>query len=393
VTRKAAPSRAALAITLGWAAFALACASTTPNPAPEATAEMPEATAEIPEATAEVPEAAEDLATEPTPAAPVVSSADAKRFRDALEYSHAHSGRVLLVIQGNRVVLAAARAGSDPHRPHSLENASESFWGVVAAAAAEDGLLDLDEKVSDTLPSFAGDRWGREMRVRHLLHYTSGLESGAIRRAGAPDGRVLLALEMVSPPGDRFQYGPSHLRVFTEVLRRKLEAQGRDPDPVRYLEERILAPVGASVSAWERDTNGAADPSGGASLTAYDWARFGMLLRGKGSAASKRVLAPEPFDAILAGSSVNPGFGHALWLNPARPDNGAVSSWSVRNPVRSFYPGGLPDLSVAAGAGNQRLYVIPSLDLVVVRFGQEDRRFRDEELLRRLVQGATQPTS
>ena len=47
---------------------------------------------------------------------------------------------------------------------------------------------------------------------------------------------------------------------------------------------------------------------------------------------------------------------------------------------------GLEDVYMAAGAGNQRLYIIPTLDMVVVRqaqFGSWD----DREFLSRLILG------
>jgi hypothetical protein len=43
---------------------------------------------------------------------------------------------------------------------------------------------------------------------------------------------------------------------------------------------------------------------------------------------------------------------------------------------------------MAAGAGQQRLYIVPSLNLVVVRQG-ESSGFRDSEFLARLLHGRT----
>ena len=45
---------------------------------------------------------------------------------------------------------------------------------------------------------------------------------------------------------------------------------------------------------------------------------------------------------------------------------------------------GPDDLVAAAGHNDQRLYVIPSKDLVIVRLGNGHRRFKDAELLRRV---------
>lgn len=311
-------------------------------------------------APAPVPEAAsEAVAPPPVP----------ERFAEAVAYSAAHGGRVLLVVERGQRVVASAQNGGDLRAPHALYGGSDGFWGVVAVAAEEDGLLALDEPVAATLPDFPS---AGEISLRQLLDFTSGLESGA---AGADD---VLALELVAKPGERFQYGPSHLLVFREVLSRKLARAGQDPDPVHYLERRVLAPIGARLAGWEDD---------GASMAAADWARFGALLLSRGRIGDQEVVTPERIEACFQGSPANPTFGLGLWLN-ASSRRLIGARWGGREPRPPFYPEGLPDLIVASGAGNQRLYVIPSLETVVVRFGARDRRFRDEDMLARLVSAA-----
>ena len=190
------------------------------------------------------------------------------RFEPVLAYSNQHGGGVLLVIERGETVVESGPAGANPREPHPLHGASDAFWGVVAVAAEEDGILDLDELVTTTLPEFAGPRGRGDITLRQLLSFTSGLESGAGPARG--HAQHLLQLEMVTTPGERFQYGPSHLRVFAAVLGKKLADAGEDPDPVRYLEARILDPIGARIAGWARDAAGVADPGDGASMVARD---------------------------------------------------------------------------------------------------------------------------
>jgi CubicO group peptidase (beta-lactamase class C family) len=309
------------------------------------------------------------------------------RYQLAAEYSAARSGHVLLILQAEEVVLEAGQNGHRAEEPHPLYSASESFWGLLAMAADSDGLLDIDEPVSFTIGEFEGHPWKRDMRIRQLLHGTSGLEPGV--RALRPDETPNLyeraiALDMVSRPGERFQYGSGQLFVFAEVLRRKLAS--RSADPLDYLKERILDPIGLAVADWDRDDAGNPDVAFGAKLSAREWAKLGILLKNRGMWQGRTAVGAEAVAAVLQGSAASPEYGLALWRNVPRET--AEADRSAAGPDRTFYPDGLPDMVVAAGVGNQRLYVIPSLDLVVVRFGEVDRHWRDQEFMRRLVDGA-----
>ena len=91
------------------------------------------------------------------------------------------------------------------------------------------------------------------------------------------------------------------------------------------------------------------------------------------------MLDAEGIEACLRSGDVQARFGLTFWLN-ARQSNPAHSRRSTADQA-AIYPEGLEDLVMAAGAGNQRLYVIPSLNLVVARFGEDDRGWRDPDFL------------
>jgi len=55
----------------------------------------------------------------------------------------------------------------------------KSFWGLVAYATATDGLLDLDEKVTDTITEWKSDPGKNGITIRQLMNLTSGVESEA----------------------------------------------------------------------------------------------------------------------------------------------------------------------------------------------------------------------
>jgi len=301
-------------------------------------------------------------------------------YAEAAEYSARHGGLALVVIEGHRVALAIGQNGHRIDEAHPLHGASESFWGPVAVAAERDALIDLDEPVAVTIEEWADVRWKNEMRVRQLLEYTSGLESGVwplLQDDPANHYERAITLEMVAAPGERFQVGPSHLAVFGEVLRRKLAPEGSDA--LAYLERQILGPIGLKIASWQRDAAGNPDLANGARMTASEWAKFGVLIRDRGSWNGEIVLDAEGIEACLRRGEVQPRFGLTFWLNARQPD--AANSRGATAGQTAVYHEGLEDLVMAAGAGNQRLYVIPSLNLVIARFGENDRDWRDPDFL------------
>ncbi len=319
--------------------------------------------------------------------APAIENA---AYAEAAAYSARHGGLALVVIEGDRVALALGQNGHPVDEAHPLHGASESFWGPAAVAAERDGWLDLDERVADTIGEWAGLRGKRDVRVRQLLEYTSGLESGVwplLRERPTNHYARALALEMIAAPGERFQVGPSHLAVFGELLRRKLAAAGLDA--LGYLDQRILRPIGLEIAGWQRDATGNPELANGARMTAREWAKFGVLIRDRGDWDGQRVIDAEAIEACLSPGEIEPRFGLTIWLGGREPDPTRASDAS--GPEAAARGRAPADLAMAAGAGNQRLYVIPSLELVVARFGRDDREWRDPDFIALITAAAASP--
>jgi CubicO group peptidase (beta-lactamase class C family) len=288
----------------------------------------------------------------------------------ALEYSRAMNGQALLVMQNGQVLLEDNHNGYDG-KPHLLASGTKSFWGVAAVAAQEDGLLNLEERVSDTITEWKSDPRKATVTIRQLLTLTSGLEGGTI-------GRVLSYVDairapMTADPGTKFQYGPNPYQVFGELLKRKTKTS-----PVEYLKARVLNKIGLQVGAWRMNADGNPNLPSGAFLTAREWAKFGEFIRLNGQG----IVRPASLELMFEGTKVNPGYGLTWWLN--RP--GGYGSSDARNAERATTPPTnlAQDLVFAAGAGKQRLFVLKSLGLTIVRFG-EDSKFEDEAFFQRLL--------
>jgi CubicO group peptidase (beta-lactamase class C family) len=190
-------------------------------------------------------------------------------------------------------------------------------------------------------------------------------------------------------PGATFQYGPSCYYVLGEIMKRKLAA--RNQTPLDYLKQRILDPIGVKVGDWVHDASGNPHIPNGAHLTAHNWGKYGQWLLQGGEWNGKQIVKKELLHELVKPSAANPGHGLALWLNQPG-GQGAVGVAGQKSELDDkagwIYRGGHSDLFAALGAGKCRMYIIPSLEMVVVR--QADRkadRFEDNTFLSLLLTG------
>jgi len=305
------------------------------------------------------------------------AAADA-RFAAAAELSRKSGGIAMLVMLDGKVVFEDYPNGGAPTRATELASGTKSFSGILALCAVEDGWLKLDEKIADTLTEWRDDPQRSDITVRQLLTLTSGIPGGesALRTGGVPKYAEAVAVEAVAEPGKRFSYGPNPFQVFGEFLRRKLAPRGETV--WQYLSRRILQPLGLESMRWRGSALGQPQLPSGAGLSARDWAKFGESIR----LDAKGILPPGKLAECFIGTTANPGYGLTWWL-PVKGQLGAIPR-TVSGPW-------LPEQTwMAAGAGGQRLVVVPSLQLVAVRLapvrGENEAPFNDRNWLRALLE-------
>lgn len=325
----------------------------------------------------------------------------AANCRNAAEYSRRLGGKSMLVILRGQMLCEDYAAGAGPERSYRLASGTKSFWGVLALAAVDDGLFELDDPVSATITEWRNDPNKSRIKVRQLLDFTSGLDPATDTLQGRPGQSdkfaAVLGIRGKDAPGHSFAYGPSHLFAFGVYLQRKLAAAGKNPDPLRYLESRILEPIGLEIGSWQKDGAGNPIMPAGAHVTAREWAKFGQLIDNGGLWQGRQIISPGLMRQLSEGSQANPAYGLTFWLNRGSPssqsadivDANATDRHRRKSDQGFIYSAGPRDLIMAAGQGKQRLYIIPSLHLVVVRQGEGGKGWRDSEFLASLLEGTT----
>ena len=189
----------------------------------------------------------------------------------------------------------------------------------------------------------------------------------------------------VAEPGSAFIYGPSHLQIFSELLRRKLNERAT----TRYIEARVLNRLGLGRLNYKKDAHGNPLLATGFELTAREWARLGELVLGRGNYRGRQIVPADLLRQALTGSQANPSYGLTFWLNQEAPIGREADMERMLDlPWESARWTGVcicqdapADMVVALGSGYQRLFVIPSLKALIVRQGS-NARFSDAYFLR-----------
>lgn len=224
---------------------------------------------------------------------------------------------------------------------YDIFSAQKSVASTLIGIAREKGLLKLDDKVSQYLPvgwSNAGPADEAKITIENLITMTSGLDPRTLRK--------------VAEPGTVFAYNTAAYQKTRPLLEK---AAGKDINTITR--EWLFGPIGVSERTnWAVRPKAETDPTGdvpwGLSMTARDMARFGLVSQHRGLWASKQLVSRSWYEEAWASSNVERDYGYLWWLMGKRNIAGAPDDWVA-----------------ALGAMDQKIYVVPSLDLVVIRQG------------------------
>ena len=219
-----------------------------------------------------------------------------------------------------------------------------------------------------------GDDSRREITMADLLHMTTATHWS--EATGDPLSPILkmtyhsrdmaaYAAEQKSEgePGSKFQYNSGSSLILSRLL---LERLGNDTEAyLRFPREKLFAPTGMASAIIAPDASGTLNGGFGASATARDWLRFGLLYLHDGKSGSQQVL-PEGWvkaSTVTQPASAERGYGLHVWVNQPFEKDGSVQLPRPRLPI---------DTLLMNGQFGQLVAVVPSRNLVIVRLGQSN---------------------
>ena len=302
-------------------------------------------------------------------------------FDAAVAYSVAREGITFLLMRREQIVFESYARGCDANTANEIGSGTKSFSGVMAAAAVQDGLLTLDEPCANTISAWRSDPARKKITIRNLLSLESGLEAGRVGEPTTYESALSAAVECEA--GTKFRYGPIPFAIFGAILQRKLAAHGRNPNPLAYLRERVLDPEGMAIGGWQAGEDGNPLLQNTARFTAREWAKFGrFVLRGGNGRVDPAALRDN-----FRVSKANPGYALTWWLlRPGVIGVGTIMPIYAAADLLRF------DIRMSAGGGDQRMYLVPAHDLLVVRQAAPALRhngppYSDADFMRLVLQG------
>ncbi len=310
------------------------------------------------------------------------------------DYSKQKGGAAVLIMQNGQIIFENYHNGANENTATHIQSGTKGFFAAVVALSMQEGhISSYEENVSETITEWQNTTLHpgkKQIKIKHLVSLTSGISQdldyiwGANPLATNIYDYVVHNLSLTTAPGTRFQYGPSHYYVFAVFLKRKLQQAGINQDPLQYLETRLLQKIGLTYSNWIYDQSGNPHIPNGCHITPRNWVKYGQFLLQKGKWNNQQIIREDLMNDLFIPKASNTGHGVFLWLNNQNGD--ATSAGMPSVPPGSagglIYYNGYTDIIGALGAGKNRLYIIPSLNAVIVRQSVDDTAdFSDNEFL------------
>ena len=297
----------------------------------------------------------------------------------------------LVVVKGDELLYEQYFNGFNGHAQHIWFSMSKSLTSSALGLLVQQGKVDLSASPARYIPELKGSGFER-VTVQHVLdmassidlketytdlesdfarHYAPALNMGWLPGAAdvQPDSTPIYGVQdflakFVKPdnsrqPGDNFDYNSSNADVLGWIISRVSNLPFQD-----YIQQNIWSKLGA-----EHDSYIAVDRAympavtGGMNSTTRDAARFGMMIRDRGSFNGEQVIPAKWVDETLAiddklraNMKANPIYQEESWT-------AYHNMWWILDDSKGEY--------CAVGIHGQVIYINRSSDTVMVWFSSQ----------------------
>jgi len=267
------------------------------------------------------------------------------------EYLNQKHTKSFMILVNGRIVMEEYFNGHTSTSSWQWNSAGKTLVATTTGIAQQEGLLNINNKVSQYL----GTGWTSEplekenlITSRHLLTMTSGIND-------ANELVIKSNLTYLADAGTRWSYH----NVFQKLM--DVVAAASNQDFETYFNTKLKNKIGMD-GYWNYGLIFKIYHS-----TTRSMARFGLLALNKGKWNNETIINESFFnESISTSQNINPSYGYLWWLN-------GKASYMVPG-GQTIYQGTLVpnapfDMYAAMGAEDQRIYIVPGKNLVVIRMG------------------------
>ena len=270
-----------------------------------------------------------------------------------LDFLALKNSKSFIILVNGRIVMENYFNGHTASSPWYWASAGKTLTATVTGIAQQEGLININNKVSD----YIGTGWTsapiakeNSITCKNLLNMTSGLDD-SLGDVVSPSN-----LQYIADAGTRWAYHNVYVK-----LQDIIASQSGTTWPT-YFNSKLRDKIGMT-GTW--------NPNGGLSVyysNSRSMARFGLLMLNKGKWESNQIVPTTFFtQATTTSQSLNQSYGYLWWLN-------GKSSYRLPGVQFQFQgsliPNGANDMYMALGKNDQKIYVVPSKNIVVIRMGE-----------------------
>jgi CubicO group peptidase (beta-lactamase class C family) len=271
----------------------------------------------------------------------------------------------IVILRDGKLVAERYAQGYSAQTPTLGYSVSKSVTNALI------GILVQQKKLSVEGPAPVAE-WQSASDPRHaitieqLMRMTSGLALEESDTGFDPVSRMLFLepdmggfaarAKLKAAPGTEWEYTSGNTLILSRIVR---DAVGGHAEDVKEFAQReLFGPLGVTSATIEFDATGTPVGSIYVLMTGRDWARFGELYRNDGVVNGRRIL-PEGWVKYSTTPTLDTDYGAGFWTNRGGHRNAKLRI-EAGMPEDAFY---------ASGNLGQRVLVIPSEKLVIVRVG------------------------
>ncbi|RZL30357.1 MAG: class C beta-lactamase-related serine hydrolase, partial [Pedobacter sp.] len=270
---------------------------------------------------------------------------------DLKKYLAEKNSKSFMILVNGRIVLEEYFNGHTKDATWEWNSAGKTLVSATTGIAQQENLL----SINNTASQYLGTGWTSEptakenlITVKHLLSMTSGLDESS-------ELVIKSKLNYVADAGNRWAYA----NVFQKLIDVVSAASKQSFE--NYFNTKIKNKLGMD-GFWDNGLIFKIYNSNTRSM-----ARFGLLALNNGEWNGEQIINRSFFsESINTSQNINPSYGYLWWLN-GKTSYMIPGSQSVFQ--GALVPNAPRDMYAAMGASDQRIYVIPSKNMVVVRMG------------------------